>query len=421
MSRFADARRAVEIGGIVLWHGAKFSWRSLSGRREDRRERLGRSLADLFEALGATFVKLGQVLSARPDLISPAVAAPLARLQDDVAPFDPRRVPGLLRQAFGRPPEEIFAEIDRLPLASASIAHVHWARLHDGREVAVKIRRPGVERRVESDLRLLRAGARVLARLPGMEAMPLVELVDELGEPIRQQLDLALEAENARRLRRNFAGVDHVRIPAPIEGLCTSSVLVMEFLGGLEKVGSTTLLPDQRRTAAAAGLRALYKMIFTDGFVHADMHPGNVFLRPWGEVVLLDAGLVARLTEEDHAAFVDFFYGLVTNDGRECARIVTETATHRARHFDPQAFEAAVVELIARYSALRARDFEVARFVYQLMETQRRFGLRGSTRFIMTILSLVVFDGICKQLDPDCDFQAEARGFLILARYRRRS
>jgi ubiquinone biosynthesis protein len=417
--------RACEIGLLSLRHGGHFALRAglwLVARRGPAPPvLLGHTLADLFESLGATFVKLGQVLSARPDLVSPALAGPLARLQSDVAPFDSRRVPGILRRAFGRPMEEIFADFDPVPVASASIAHVHRARLRDGRQVAVKIRRPGVERRVESDLRLLRGAARALSRLPGMRTMPLSELVDELAAPIRQQLDLAREAENVRRFRGNFAAVDHIRIPAPVDGLCVGSVLVMEFLDRLEAVSSTAFTAAERRTAATAGLRALYKMIFTDAFVHADMHPGNVFLRAHGELVLLDMGLIAELSPEDHRAFVDFFFGLVTNDGPACARILQETATYRARHYDPGAFEADIVRLIDRYSALRARDFEVARFVYELMETQRRHGLRGSTRFIMAILSLVVFDGICKQLDPDCDFQAEALGFLLVARFRRAS
>jgi len=427
---FLHGWRAVEIGVLSLSYGVGFVARAgfwllshpIAHAGPAPPELLGLSLARLFEALGVTFVKLGQVLSARPDLISPAVAAPLARLQDDVAPFDGERIPEILRQAFGRPMEEVFERFDFLPVASASVAHVHRGRLTDGREVAVKIRRPGVERQVESDLWLFRAGARALSLLPGMKLMPLLELVDELAEPIRQQVDFALEAENLRRFRRNFAAVDHVRIPAPVDGLCTSSVLVMEFMDRLEKVGAVSTMPAaQRRTAATTGLRALYKMIFTDGFVHADMHPGNVFLRRSGEVVLLDVGLVAQLSEEDQRAFVDFFFGLVTNDGLTCARIVYDTATHRARRCDREAFESAVVELIDRYSALRAREFEVTRFVYQLMATQRRFGLRGSTKFIMAILSLVVFDGICKQLDPECDFQSEALGFLLMAKFRARA
>jgi ubiquinone biosynthesis protein len=162
-------------------------------------------------------------------------------------------------------------------------------------------------------------------------------------------------------------------------------------------------------------------MIFNDGFVHADMHPGNVYVRAWGEFVILDTGLVAILDEDNQRDFVDFFFGLINNEGRECARIIYDNAAYRAKNFDREAFDAAMVELIARHSALKCHEFEVADFVYQLMELQRRFKIRGSTRFMMTILSMVVYDGICKQLYPLCDFQNEARGFLITARYRRKA
>jgi ubiquinone biosynthesis protein len=295
---------------------------------------------------------------------------------------------------------------------------VHRARLHDGREVAVKIRRPGIVRTVEDDFRLLGWIGRVLGRLPGMSAMPFSELIAEIETPVRQQLDFGLEAESNRRLRRQFENVERIRIPELVEELCSPAVLTMEYLPELRKVTAPGFTEEERQAAALAGLRALYKMIFLDGFIHADLHPGNVFLRSRGELVILDTGLVTRLEESDLQEFVDFFFGIVNNRGLECARIVWETALHRPPGCDLAGFEAAMVELIGRHSALRSRDFAVTAFAAQLMDLQRRFGIRGSTKFIMTILAMVVFDGICKQLHPECDFQGEARGYLIWAKYR---
>jgi ubiquinone biosynthesis protein len=395
---------------------------NLLPRREQRSPAslLGLTLSDLFEALGPTFIKIGQILSARPDLLTRELTAPLARLQDGVAPFDGRLIQGIIKDAFGRPVEEIFKEFDFNPVSSASIAQVHRARLMDGRAVAVKIRRPGIARRMAKDLRLLRFFAGALARLPFMRAVPLRELVAEVGAPVQMQLDFILEAENNRRFREQFAGSERITFPRICADLCAESVLVMEYLDDLRKVTATELTLTERKTAALAGLRALYQMIFTNGFIHADMHAGNVFVRKWGEFVILDTGLVAQLTDADKRDFVDFFFGLVNNDGRDCARIIYESATYRARGHDRVAFEGAMVELIARHATLRSREFEITRFVYQLLETQRRFGIRGSTKFVMTILSMVVFDGICKQIYPDCDFQGEARGYLIMARYRQK-
>jgi ubiquinone biosynthesis protein len=424
MSALRTVHRGVEIAGHTAWAFTRLTGRWLGTRLRARARRpapgtlLGEELARLCERLGPTFLKLGQILSSRPDLVSPAVATPLARLQDQVAPFPSADLPALLDAAFGRPWADVLATLEPTPIASASIAQVHRARLHDGREVALKVRRPGILAQVERDFRLLHWMVAAVERLPPMRVVPFAELVGELEGPVRAQLDLAREARHLERFRGHFAQVERIRWPAAVPELSSSSVLVLEYLEGLRKVTASGLGPDDRKVAALAGLRALYKMIFHDGFVHADMHPGNVFVRAWGEVVLLDTGLVAELDEQTLADFVDFFFGLVNNQGELCAALLWERAPYRAPGADRDRFEAAIVELVGRHSALRSRDFEVARFVFELVETQRRHGIRGSTQFIMTVLSMVVYDGICKLLYPECDFQKEARAYLIAARYR---
>jgi ubiquinone biosynthesis protein len=416
------AARLVAVLAVVCVYSARLALACLARRRgASYSELCGVYAASLCEALGPTFIKLGQILSARPDLLPAGAAAPLARLQDQVRPFESSLIPRIIEEAYGRPLGEVFGSFDLVPVSAASVAQVHRARLPDGRLVAVKIRRPGVVRTVENDLRILRFFARNLSRLPFMRVMPLNELVEDIGTPIRQQLDFAAEAENNALFRRHFTGTERVRFPELVESLCADGIIVMEFLEHLQKVNATHLSAAEHKSAALAGLHALYKMIFIDGFIHADMHPGNVFVREWGEFVILDTGLVARLSASEQQDFVNFFFGLVNNRGLECARIVFEGASYHAKGCDRAAFEEAMVELVAEHSALKSCEFEVARFVYQLVALQRRFRIRGSTKFMMTILSMVVFDGICKQLYPECDFQGEARGYLITARYRRGS
>lgn len=421
-------RRAALIAVVVVAHGAWFALLALGvaarhgvgrGGRQALLRLAGERLAALLQVLGPAFIKGGQILSARPDLLPPEIVRPLARLQDQLPPIPVHRIPGLLRAGLARPVDEVFASVDPRPLACGSIAQVHRARLHDGREVAVKLRRPEAARQVETDVGLLRALARVAGALPGMGAMPVVELVEEIGGPVLQQADFRREAENNRRFRRNFTDVEHVAIPALLDELCSESVLTMELVTDARKVTGSGLRPDERRTAALAGLRALYRMIFVDGFIHADLHPGNLFVRPWGEVVMVDFGLVAELKPADQRDYAKFFLGLVNNRGRECARILWDTAARRPPGCDRAAFDAAIGRLVAEHASLRSQDFEITRFVYGLMDVQRRFRIRGSTRFIMTVLSMVVFDGICKQLYPECDFQREARGYLLTTRYRR--
>ena len=415
--------RFLEIVIVAARHGTEFCVRAaylcLRGRRRECGRALGESVARLCEALGPTFIKVGQILSSRPDLLPETMGPPLLRLQDQIAPFDSARVPQIIESAFGRSLSELFDSFDLTPVASASIAQVHRARLKDGRDVAVKIRRPGISQIVNNDFRILESISRALVKLPGMRPVPLLELIDDVQLPIRQQLDFHLEAANNRQLRKAFLSSEYIKLPELVEDLCTEDVLTMEYLDRLQRTDSDGLTADQRKNGALAGLRALYKMIFTDGFIHADMHPGNVFIREFGEFVILDTGLVASLDEKNRRDFVDFFFGLVNNESRECARIIYDNASYRPKNLDLAGFEAAMAELIGRHSALKSYEFEVALFVYQLIELQRRFKIRGSTKFMMTILSMVVFDGICKRLYPHCDFQKESRPFLITARYRR--
>jgi ubiquinone biosynthesis protein len=223
--------RFFEILLLVVYYGAGFCVRAaflcLRRGKDQYAQLLGESLARLCEALGPAFIKAGQILSSRPDLLPAGVGAPLRRLQNQIAPFDGALVPKIIETACKRPLHQIFDSFDLEPIAAASIAQVHRARLKDGREVAVKVRRPGVPRVVNDDIRILRFIAKTLSRLPGMKAVPLPQLVDEFVGPIKQQLDFRLEAANNRRFREEFARTEHMRLPALIDDLCTENVLTM--------------------------------------------------------------------------------------------------------------------------------------------------------------------------------------------------
>jgi len=412
------ALRTAEISIVCAAHAVRWALAPLAVWRRDSVLTTPARAARLLEDLGPTFVKIGQVLSARPDLVPAEWCSALGRLREQVRPIPPRVLQRRLDEIFG-PARDAFAWIDPEPVAAGSIAQVHRAALAGGRVVALKIRRPGVERRVHADFAVLRAVTRVLARLPFMRWTPVREIAEEVAAPVCEQLDFRLEAENHREIARMLEREEGLKVPRLVEPLCSDDVLAMEFIDGLRDVTTASVPASQRQHAALTGLRALYRMIFLGGLVHADLHPGNFFVREWGTVVLLDMGLTARLAPADRTAFVDFFFGMINGDGDECARIVVEGASALGPRFQRDRFEREMRALVARHARRRSREFEVGVFVTELIALQRRYDVRGSTAFMTTVLALVVYESVCKQLYPECDFQAEARGFLVLARYSR--
>lgn len=394
-------------GVLVVRHGA---W-----SRTARAKLAGPALTRLLETLGPAFIKGGQLLSTRADLLPPAVLDSLRLLQDQITAVPAGRIRDSLMSALGDDVNRL-KEIEWTPLATGSIAQVIKARLADGRAVAIKVRRPGVAAQVMGDVRLLRSCANAASRLRLFGVMPLVAIVDEIAAPLIEQLDFRIEAANNRRLRSLFAHVEGVRIPALVESLCRESVLVMDYVSDLQRVTSPTLSAAERRAAALAGLRALYRMIFIEGFIHADMHDSNVFVRACGELVILDTGFMARLSATTRHDFITFFFGLAGGTGAECARIIIDGASLFGPRFDARRFRADVEQLVHAQSRRTARDFDLPVFVSELFRIQRRWQVRGSTAFIMTVLAMLTFEGICKQLYPECDFQREAVGYLLAGR-----
>jgi ubiquinone biosynthesis protein len=408
-----------ELLALFCFYGARFGIKlllsKLTRRPCCRQALLGTSLARLCETSGATFIKIGQILSTRCDLFPQEIIVPLVRLQDHIKPFAFRHVRAIIQEQFHRPLEEVFIEFDKRPVSSASIACVYRARLHNGQWVAVKIRRPDIVSKVHNDLHLVRFIAQWLSLLPALRFVPIVEMVNDLGQRLAEQVDLRIEARNTRHFRALFAQDEHVHVPALIEQYCSEAVLVMEFINHLVRIDELDWTEDEYQAALMTGLSALYRMIFLDGSIHCDLHPGNLYLCKGGGVVILDTGFVARMEQAERFQFAQFFLGIVTNSGKNCARIIYETASYKPPTLDREQFDQAVIDLIARNAGSKAATFQVAAFAFQVFDIQRRFGLRSSTSFTMAILSLLVFEGIAKQIYPHLDFQAAARPFLLQA------
>ena len=296
----------------------------------------GQRLRQALEALGPIFVKFGQVLSTRRDLIPADMADELSLLQDRVPPFPSAQAAALIEAALGKPPQELFAQFETDPVASASIAQVHFAVMHDGREVAVKVLRPGMLDVIEKDLALLRIAARVLERLgPDGRRLKPREVVAEFDKYLHDELDLVREASNCSQLRRNFgpeSGRDGMLIvPEVIWELTTSTVFTMQRMYGIPVSRIDRLREAGVDIAALArsGVEIFFTQVFTDGFFHADMHPGNIYVSDspstLGRYIALDFGIVGSLSEFDKNYLAQNFLAFFHRDYRRVAQLHIES------------------------------------------------------------------------------------------------
>jgi ubiquinone biosynthesis protein len=379
--------------------------------RARRKQWFAECLVQLFKNLGATFIKVGQIMSTRPDLFPPHVIAALEALQDNVGPFPYSLVQRTLVEDLGKPPEQIFAEIAPSPIASASVAQVHKARLLDGRVVAVKVRRPKIDQVVDFDLGVMRMFARMMSLSPSIRLLAPVESVDEFGRGIRMQLDFTIEARNNQRFRQNFADDREVIFPGLVDSLCTTRVLVMDFIEG-EKILNFKRTPSDPKKLASIGFRVLLKMVFEDGFVHADLHPGNILITQDSRVAILDLGLVGELDQAHKGAFARYFAAWAQGDGKTMARIMTDYSPS-TKIRDYPGFEKAVSEFVQRYHGKKLGEVEVSKVFFDMMSILRKYRVRANATFTLVNIAIAVTEGIGKQLDPNVDIMTEAMPFFI--------
>jgi ubiquinone biosynthesis protein len=414
MSTIRFAFRALAIFALVLFSLARFfvGWIVLLVMFQPkvrRQEWFARCVVGLFRALGATFTKVGQIMSTRPDLFPPHLIHELETLQDNVGPFPYEHVQRTFLEAFGKPPDEIFAEISPVPIASASVAQVHKARMKDGRIVAVKVRRPNLDELVAFDLRVMRGFAHALALVPSIGLMAPVESVDEFGRGIKMQLDFTIEARNNRRFAENFKADRDVIFPALVDELCSARVLTMEFVDGT-KVLNFRQTPSDPKRLAEIGFRVMLKMVFEDGFVHADLHPGNIFITRDDRVAILDLGLVGELDQTHRAGFARYFAAWAQGDGKTMAALMAELSPGKKIR-DYAGFEAAVVGFVQKYYGKRLGEVQVSLVFMDMMNILRKYRVRANPTFTLVNIAIAVTEGIGKQLDPDVDLMAAALPF----------
>ena len=423
LPRWRLAARACIIGALVAKHWTRFwvGWLLLLVRRAGRARRrawLGQVVVDLFRQLGATFIKVGQIMSTRPDLIPEHISAALAELQDSVGPFPFEAVVRTVEGDLGRPLASVYAEFAPVPLASASVSQVHKARLPDGRIVAVKVRRPNVVEICTFDLAVIRIGARVLGAVPSIGTLAPVAAVEEFGRAVFAQLDFRIEARNNRRFRDNFRAEPSVVFPEVIEELSTERILTMSFISGTKILSTRATRSDPKRVARL-GLKTLMKMIFEDGFVHADLHPGNIFITADDKLALLDLGLVGELDEPHRKAFARFFAAWAQRDGDAMAHIMYDMSSgfrgpEAGRDTEAfQRYRAAIIEFVGRYWGQRLGEVQVGKVLLDMLVILRRHRVRVNPSFTIVNIAIAVTEGIGKQLDPELDLMSEALPYFL--------
>jgi ubiquinone biosynthesis protein len=411
------ATRAVQVAWLLTRAGGRLVGHAAASLpRSDFRSRRDRWLVDVVAGLGPAFVKAAQLLSTRADVLPPGVCAALSRLHDrvpaDPAP-DPATVPTPDRLTLVPGPRGVPEAV-----AAGSIACVYRGVTESGAVVAVKIRRPGIAGRLATDLRLMRLGARLAARVPPFRGMPVTDIVGQITEAIHRQVDFGREARHLTAFAENLADVARLSIPAVHPELSTDSVLVMDFVEDLRRIEPAELSAEARREAVLATLRGVYHMLFLDGLVHCDLHPGNLYFRSDGVVVLVDAGFTVRLDQVTREKFAAFFLHMSLGDGPGCAQIVLSTAT-RGRGGDEEAFIAELGALVEANSSVAAEQFDLVDFATKLFTIQRRHGLYADPQFIFPLLSLLVLEGTVRAFSPQVDFQQVAQPYLLDAMFAR--
>jgi ubiquinone biosynthesis protein len=291
------------------------------------------------------------------------------------------------------------------------VAQVHRARLPSGELCAIKVRRPDIEELCAFDLLVMRLYARTLELIPSLRLLAPLQSVEQFGRAIAMQLDFTIEARNNVRFQKNFAGDPDVVVPKLYPALCSRRVLVMEFIEGFKILDFKKTQFEPRRLGQI-GFRVMLKMVFADGFVHADLHPGNLLVTPQGQVALLDLGLVAELDDEHRTAFARYFAAWSTGDGRTMADIMVRHSP--SPHIqDPVGFTAAIQEFVNRLHGKRLGEVEVAAVVFGMLQILRRYRVRVNATFTMVNIAIAVTEGIGKQLDPTLDLLAEAMPFFM--------
>lgn len=398
-----------------MLHGLKALTPGVAAHRDLAR---GVRLRLALQSLGPLFVKLGQVLSTRRDLLPADVADELAGLRDQVQAFDSEQAKTIVAKAIGKPLSEVFARFEDAPLASASIAQVHAASLPDGREVVVKVRRPGIETRIRSDIALMRQMARLLQYVhPHADKIRPQDVVSELESTLLAECDFQREAANASLMRRLWQDSADLSVPAIEWPLTSEGVLVMERVHGIpaDNIAELDRLGFDRKVLAAKAVRLLYQQVFRDNYFHADAHAGNIWVDhqtpQQARFIAIDFGIVGQLSELDQYYLAENFMAIFQKDYRKIARLHVQ-AGWMHKHLRLDELEAAVRGVCEPYFTRPLSEFSIAEVIGKLLRTAQKYELTLQPQLILLQKTLLNTEGLARTLDPDIDLWAVAQPVL---------
>jgi ubiquinone biosynthesis protein len=391
-----------------LYYLAPWNW--VPRRREPRAVRIRKALEDL----GPIYVKFGQILSTRRDLLPDDIAEELARLQDRVPPFPGARAKAMIEAAQGQPVDEVFLAFDETPLASASIAQVHAARLHDGTDVVVKVLRPNIRQYIRRDVSLLRTIAG-MAEHYWKESRRLrpCEVIAEFEKTLYDELDLLREAANASQLRRNFRDSDMLYVPEIHWAYCRPNVMVMERISGISvtNIGALRASGIDLKALAERGVELFFTQVFRHNFFHADMHPGNIFVSPSGRYMAVDFGIMGTLNPVDQRYLAENFLAFFRRDYRRVAELHVESEwVPSGTRVDE--FESAIRTVCEPIFEKPLKEISFGNVLLRLFQTARRFNMEVQPQLVLLQKTLLNIEGLGRQMYPDLDLWQTAKPFL---------
>ena len=398
-----------------IYHLSPWNWdKQKKKNRAPKAERIRKALEDL----GPVFVKFGQILSTRRDMLPDDLANELANLQDNVPPFSGKEARAIIEKSLEMPTSELFQKFDENPLASASIAQVHTATLHDGQEAVVKVVRPGIEKTIRHDIDLMLLIAKMVHRFSdiGKRLRP-IEVVQDYEKVIFDELDLGREAANASQLRRNFEDSQDLYVPEVYWDYCTDKVMTMERIHGIP-MGNTQALRDNNtnmKKLAERGVDIFFTQVFKHNFFHADMHPGNIFVEEKNpqdaRYIAVDFGIIGTLEPQDQRYLAENLHAFFNRDYKRVAEVHIESGWVPAETKSSE-FEAAIRTVCEPIFQLPIKDISYGKLLLRLFQTARRFNMEVQPQLVLLQKTLLNIEGMGRELYPDLDLWVTAKPFL---------